>query len=45
MLDHATGFVVGETATLGNDISILHGVTLGGSGEGAATGIRKWAMA
>ncbi len=33
MLDHATGFVVGETATLGNDISILHGVTLGGSGK------------
>ncbi|KLT72648.1 serine acetyltransferase [Neisseria arctica] len=33
MLDHATGFVVGETAVLGNDISILHGVTLGGSGK------------
>ncbi|EGV36543.1 serine O-acetyltransferase [Neisseria weaveri] len=33
MLDHATGFVAGETAVLGNDISILHGVTLGGSGK------------
>ncbi|MBF0804584.1 MULTISPECIES: serine O-acetyltransferase [Neisseria] len=33
MLDHATGFVVGETAVLGNNISILHGVTLGGSGK------------
>ncbi len=33
MLDHATGFVVGETAVLGDDISILHGVTLGGSGK------------
>lgn len=32
MLDHATGFVVGETAVIGNDVSILHGVTLGGSG-------------
>ncbi|MCS4534344.1 serine O-acetyltransferase [Neisseria montereyensis] len=33
MLDHATGFVAGETAVLGNNISILHGVTLGGSGK------------
>ena len=27
MVDHGTGLVVGETAVLGNDISILHGVT------------------
>ena len=33
MVDHGTGLVVGETAVLGNDISILHGVTLGGSGK------------
>lgn len=33
MIDHGTGVVVGETAVLGNDISILHGVTLGGSGK------------
>lgn len=33
MIDHATGVVIGETAVLGNDISILHGVTLGGSGK------------
>jgi serine O-acetyltransferase len=32
MLDHATGVVIGETAVLGNDISILHSVTLGGIG-------------
>lgn len=32
MLDHATGIVIGETAVLGNDISMLHSVTLGGSG-------------
>ena len=32
-LDHATGFVVGETAVIGNDVSILHEVTLGGSGK------------
>ena len=33
MIDHGTGVVVGETAVLGNDISLLHGVTLGGSGK------------
>src|SRR6201994_2593355 len=32
-LDHATGFVVGETASIGDDVSILHGVTLGGTGK------------
>ncbi len=33
MLDHATGFVMGETAVLGDDCSILQGVTLGGTGK------------
>jgi len=33
MLDHATGFVVGETAIVGDNCSFLHGVTLGGSGK------------
>ena len=32
-LDHATGLVVGATATIGDDVSILHGVTLGGTGK------------
>lgn len=32
-LDHATGLVVGETASVGDDVSILHGVTLGGTGK------------
>ncbi|MDG1813086.1 MAG: serine O-acetyltransferase [Porticoccaceae bacterium] len=32
MIDHATGLVIGETAVIGNDVSILHSVTLGGSG-------------
>lgn len=32
-LDHATGLVVGETAEVGDDVSILHGVTLGGTGK------------
>jgi len=34
MLDHATGLVIGETARVGNNVSILHSVTLGGSGLG-----------
>jgi serine O-acetyltransferase len=33
MFDHATGIVVGETAVIGDNCSILHGVTLGGSGN------------
>jgi serine O-acetyltransferase len=32
-LDHATGFVVGETASIGDNVSMLHGVTLGGTGK------------
>src|ERR1700710_2728853 len=31
--DHATGLVVGETAEVGDDVSMLHHVTLGGSGK------------
>ncbi|WP_226666239.1 serine O-acetyltransferase [Microbulbifer aggregans] len=34
MIDHATGLVVGETCVVGDDVSILHSVTLGGSGSG-----------
>lgn len=33
MIDHATGVVIGETATVGDNTSLLHGVTLGGSGK------------
>lgn len=33
MLDHGTGIVVGETASVGHNCSILHHVTLGGSGK------------
>ena len=31
-IDHATGVVIGETAVVGDDVSLLHGVTLGGTG-------------
>lgn len=33
MFDHATGLVIGETARVGDNVSILHGVTLGGTGK------------
>ncbi|XP_009610686.1 serine acetyltransferase 1, chloroplastic [Nicotiana tabacum] len=33
LLDHATGVVIGETAIIGNNVSILHNVTLGGTGK------------
>ena len=32
-LDHATGLVVGETAVIDDDVSILQDVTLGGTGK------------
>jgi serine O-acetyltransferase len=33
MMDHATGIVIGETAVVEDDVSMLHGVTLGGTGK------------
>ena len=30
-IDHATGVVIGETAEVGNNVTIYHGVTLGGT--------------
>jgi serine O-acetyltransferase len=33
-LDHGTGIVIGETAVIKDDVSMLHGVTLGGTGAG-----------
>jgi serine O-acetyltransferase len=33
MFDHATGIVVGETAKIGDNCSIYHNVTLGGTGN------------
>jgi serine O-acetyltransferase len=34
-LDHATGLVVGETAVIDDDVSMLHDVTIGGTGKEA----------
>jgi len=33
MLDHGTGIVIGETAAVGDNCSLLQGVTLGGTGK------------
>ena len=33
MLDHGSGIVIGETAVVENDVSILQNVTLGGTGK------------
>lgn len=32
-MDHAHGIVIGETAVVGDDVSLLHSVTLGGTGK------------
>ncbi|MDX1505259.1 MAG: serine O-acetyltransferase [Spongiibacter sp.] len=33
MMDHATGIVIGETAVVGNNVSLMQAVTLGGTGK------------
>ncbi|MCB9994099.1 MAG: serine O-acetyltransferase [Hyphomicrobiaceae bacterium] len=33
MIDHGTGVVIGQTAWIGDQVSILQGVTLGGTGK------------
>ena len=33
MIDHAHNIVIGETASVGDDCSLLHSVTLGGTGK------------
>ncbi|KAH7530045.1 hypothetical protein JRO89_XSUnG0027400 [Xanthoceras sorbifolium] len=33
LIDHATGVVIGETAVIGDNVTILHNVTVGGTGK------------
>jgi serine O-acetyltransferase len=33
-IDHGMGVVIGETAVIGNDVTLYQGVTLGGTGKG-----------
>lgn len=35
-IDHGMGVVIGQTATIGDDVTIYHGVTLGGKGRDTA---------
>jgi serine O-acetyltransferase len=35
LIDHGTSVVIGETAVVGDDVSMLHEVTLGGTGKEA----------
>ncbi len=35
VIDHGAGIVIGETAEVGDDCLIYHGVTLGGTGKGS----------
>jgi serine O-acetyltransferase len=39
-IDHGMGVVIGETATIGDNCTIYHGVTLGGKGQGPRCGKR-----
>lgn len=39
-IDHGTGLVIGETAIIGNDVNLYHGVTLGGVGREGKDGKR-----
>lgn len=32
-IDHGTGVVIGETTIIGNNVTLFHGVTLGGTGK------------
>ena len=33
LIDHGMGVVIGETAVIGDDCTLFHGVTLGGTGK------------
>lgn len=40
-IDHGTGVVIGQTAVIGNDVTIYHGVTLGGVGRSDQRGAKR----
>ena len=44
VIDHGMGIVIGETAEIGDDCLIYHGVTLGGTARTSASGIRPSAI-
>lgn len=42
VMDHGMGIVIGETAEIGDDCTLYHGVTLGGTGAARESVIRRW---
>ena len=40
-IDHGSGVVIGETAEIGDRVTLYQGVTLGGQGSRAASAIRR----
>ncbi|QKS14702.1 serine acetyltransferase [Curtobacterium sp. Csp1] len=40
-IDHGMGVVIGETAVIGDDVVVFHGVTLGGRGGEHGPGVRR----
>ncbi len=40
-IDHGTGVVIGQTAVIGDDVTIYHGVTLGGVGRADDTSNKR----
>ena len=40
-IDHGSGVVIGETAEIGDNVTLYQGVTLGGTGFGAASATRR----
>ena len=40
-IDHGTGVVIGQTAIIGDDVTIYHGVTLGGFGRKGQEGGKR----
>ncbi len=40
-IDHGTGVVIGQTAVIGDDVIIYHGVTLGGVGRSDEKGLKR----
>ena len=45
LIDHGTGLVVGETAVIEDNVSMLHDVTLGGTGKAGSIATRRSATA
>lgn len=41
VIDHGSGLVIGETAHIGDDVTLYHGVTLGGIAPAVNSGLQK----